>query len=175
MRAIGRAAAAILLAACVVDPQGDFESLSGGTYGDVSGVDGSDGGGNDDSSFPPLPLECDYDLGANPLGESACTVDADCCAPPVVSLGFACPSDAYPNNWSCESNVCVQRSSTIADKGCSNDADCLFPGFICATMSGIGHCVAPCESTADCQGEHNMPNSSCEQISGYDFCMQEQP
>lgn len=151
-------------AACVVGPGGGFESLSGG------------GTGGDETGFPPEPAECNFDLGANPLGESACTQDEDCCATPTAALDYACPSDVFPNNWRCESGVCRQRTSPSADEGCSVNNDlCIFPGFTCVEIFGVGHCVAPCTATVECQTEHNMPDSTCQTVDGNSFCMQPQP
>src|SRR5688572_7081753 len=110
---------------CIVGPGGGFESLSGGT-GTTSA---------EETGFPPDEVECDYELGGNPLGQSECEEDEDCCVLPSPLLDFACPSDQFPNNWACEAGVCRQRSSPTAQEGCSPQSDdCIVPGFTCVEI-----------------------------------------
>lgn len=185
------AAALLCGSACRVGPDGEFESVSAGTSTSTStstgGLDAGTGGddGADETGFPPAEQECDFELGANPLGASECTSHADCCAEPTGLIGLvgdaACPSLVYPNNWQCDTtpnpNVCVHQGTPSSDFGCSEDEDCLFPGFVCHVISSVGHCVAPCATDSECADDHNMPNSSCLQPTGATtkFCMQEQP
>ncbi len=159
-----------LLAACVVGEDGDFDSLSGGTGG--SGGAGSTETG-DEPEFPPNAVACNFELGANPLSQQACVVDGDCCSGFTASADVACPGDIYPNNWTCDSGVCRQGSPQT--EGCSNDDECMFPGFECVAVLGVGHCVGPCATDDDCGTEHNMPHSTCETGGGASFCMQVTP
>lgn len=174
--------APIAAGGCVVSSEGGFESLSGGTGGTGGGAGSGDGPGTaDETGFPPDALECDFELGANPLGATACQIDEDCCAPPLAPVGLlgdaACPSDGFPNNWRCESGTCRQRTDPTEVEGCDPNASdpCVFEGFVCATISGVGHCVAPCLVDSDCAEQHNMPDSHCGGAGAYLFCMQNQP
>ena len=174
--------------ACFVGPGGGFESLSGSDEeGDADDGDADadgDAGGDDaaDDPFPPLEDLCDFDYGANPVGVSVpCSADEQCCAEEIAPVGLlgdaACASASFPNNWQCESGTCRQRWTPSADEGCTSDDDCRFGGFVCHTISGVGHCVAPCNNDIDCANDHNMPDSDCLQPAGasIEFCMQTQP
>ncbi len=73
---------------------------------------------------------------------ATCREDQDCC--PFGALG--CPSEDYPNNWSCDEGFC-------AFGGCSEDAECidlLDPSQECHPISGIGTCFEPCREDGDC-------------------------
>lgn len=174
--------ALVLLAAigCNVRPNGEFESV--GTGGAEVGEDEGDEGNED--GFPPDEVACNFALGVNPLGKSTCTQDVQCCDLPRIPAGslvgpLACPSTVFPNNWSCESGVCRQRSSPNAPEGCFSDEQCtdlMGPAWMCAIVDDVGHCVVGCSSNGDvdCQNA-NMPNSTCETVGTWSFCMQQPP
>lgn len=173
------AALALASIACNVDAGGHFESLSGGTYGPDSGggdvleEDDGEAGGADETGenpFPPDAEACVFD-GAG----TACSTAADCCMteqPPAFLVPGACPSAAFPNNWSCNgSNQCVHESGSGND-GCDEHSDCssILEGYVCVIVAGNGRCAPGCASTADClekvDGHGLPPGFTCETATG---------
>ena len=85
---------------------------SGATGGDASSGDGGTDG------YTPDPVAC-----VNPSCDTG--IVANCCVgiQPSVTTGLeaddaGCPSNEYPNNWSCDGNDnCVHG-------GCFSDTDC---------------------------------------------------
>ena len=58
-----------------------------------------------------------------------------------------CPSNTYPNNFTCINGVCGSPQ-------CSVKADCTFggqlPQYDCTTIKGFHACVEPCKLDTDC-------------------------
>jgi len=81
-----------------------------------------------------------------------CSEAADCCADGVPD----CPSDAYPNNWSCNAGFCEFG-------GCSTDDECTMGGILegweCHELGGVGGCVNPCADDDAC--EAMVPGWTC--------------
>lgn len=98
--------AAISTVACVVGPDGEFESVSGAT--------GGTGGTTTGDPFAPDPVPCDP--------APVCTNASECCTlnqPPVSLVSYACASDNFPNNWRCVSGECKQQWASDANPiGC---------------------------------------------------------
>lgn len=149
--------ALLAVAACTVDVGGT--TTFGGT---------ETGGGSGGPGFTPDPVACEV--------APECFAAIECCPLPQPStshVGAACPSAEWPNNWSCVNNICVHG-------GCTSSGQCSMPGFACAQVGGIGHCVAPCSVDADCTnwGEgHGMLHTECigEDDSSNKFCLQPVP
>lgn len=103
------------------DDSGSDDSESDGTAGDTTGGP---------------------DAGTCAMG---CEEAIDCCPLGAVD----CPSETYPDNWSCVENVCVFG-------GCSTNDDCesgVNPGQSCHEVDGTGVCFDPCAENNDCEGE----------------------
>ena len=183
------AALTLLLAGCEVGAGGTTSfgdgSGTGGTStaGTTAGEGGS--GSGDGLGYTPDPQACE---------PKTCTVETmgeDCCVGVQPGLPSACPSMDYPNNWSCDENgMCVHG-------GCSDDADCLIPGFECVDLGGGSQCVAvcnlpsggtggDCEDCDDCEDPedvdmdgiaHFLPGTECIGVAagGVMYCSQPLP
>lgn len=162
--------APVTVMGCSIGPGGSFESLSGGSGGE----DGQGEAADDESGFPP-GAACEFEYGANPVGKTACNDAGDCCASPLVATSLAgaagCPSNTFPNDWSCVEGECL-------NPGCTQDLDCrnlmANDAWICAEINDVGHCVVSCTDDPDCEAE-NLSHATCESIGGYSFCVQPQP
>ncbi|GEM_PF-1676907 len=98
-------------------------STSSGSTGSGSESTGGDTGGGEGYG------EC----------QAGCMADADCCPPGTPG----CPSENYPNNWTCTDGLCVFG-------GCENNDDCGNPNLECHPFDGVGACFDPCGNDADC-------------------------
>ncbi|WP_437633703.1 hypothetical protein [Sorangium sp. So ce854] len=112
-----------------------------GAGGDGAGGDGAGGAGGDGGAGGHGGAG-----GAEPRSRycaKRCDAPADCC--PVGASN--CPSDTYPNNWTCDAGVCVapQCSTKVdcATAGSSSDSDCL-------PVGGRMACVRTCTAGEDC-------------------------
>src|SRR5690606_16054262 len=109
------------------------------------------------SGYEPDPL---------PSGPKPCDGGEDCCPYPDHPTNL-CPNGDYPHNWACVGSECVQG-------GCSVDAECVLPGWVCRDVAGTKHCVAPCSSDQECVELHIMPGTRCIGVSATtDFCLEE--
>lgn len=128
-------------------PAGDSTTTGPGpTTGPASGSSsgGSGGGGTED--YTPDAVAC-----INPSCDTG--VVANCCVgiQPEVTTGLeaddaGCPSNSFPNNWSCDGNdFCVHG-------GCQTDIDCnsAETGLSCKAVGTVGYCVLPCVNDTDC-------------------------
>lgn len=70
-----------------------------------------------------------------------CGTVVDCC--PVGSVG--CPSNMYPNNYSCDKSACKAPQ-------CATTADCaaVDPTQECLVLPGFNACSATCKSDGEC-------------------------
>ena len=155
----GVAIAALALLGCYVGPDGEFESVSETT----------DGGGDD--GFEPEPVACSV----------SCTNDSNCCdlnQPPVSLVSYACPGEVYPNNWKCVGGACRQQTDGEQGVGCdptfTGQEQCRVPGYVCREINGVGHCVATCTVTPDCD-DYFLVDATCETVDGVSICMQNVP
>ncbi len=91
------------------------------------------------------------------LPQKACSHVNDCCEGGAFG---GCPGLDYPHNWSCVDGFCEHG-------GCSGDTDCtnVIPGFECHSILGVGQCVAPCVSNADCDAIFKMGSLECSGVS----------
>lgn len=66
---------------------------------------------------------------------------ADCCAPGAPG----CPSNAYPNNYTCVGGACLNPQ-------CKSTADCTAksPKLDCFTNVGVSDCAFACTTDGDC-------------------------
>ena len=176
--------------ACTVSPEGYFDSLSVGTYGpdtgggdvvDDTAADGADG--VDDTGgdpFPPDAEACEFE------GVTC----ANCCMtdqPPGFLVPGACPSTAFPTNWSCVSDECRHENGG-GDNGCNSHADCsnLLEGYVCVIVGGKGRCAPGCDAgngnddCLDADGHGLPPGFQCDTVAStalgaVDFCLQPVP
>ena len=131
---------------------GDDGTSDGDTAGTTEGPasTGSDGDGSGTASDTGRGTAQDSGSGGSTGEEpavgvcvAACEAAEDCC--PFGALG--CPSDEYPNNWSCAEGACQLG-------GCESDQDCeTFPlpsAQECLEVAGVGACLDVCESDQDC-------------------------
>ncbi len=186
----------LTVAAALMSPLVGCEVGAGGTtgFGDGSGTGGTpttgattgEGGSGpgDGPGYTPDPQACE------PKMCTVQTVAEDCCEGSQPGLPSACPSANYPNNWSCVNGACVHG-------GCSNDADCVIPGFECVDLGGVSQCVAvcsipsggtggDCEDCDDCDDPedadtdgvaHFLPGTECIGVAagGVMYCSQPLP
>ena len=137
----------LALVACNVEVPGFQPGGTGsGSGGGGTTSTSTSGGSSDDGAtedYEPDPVAC-----VNP----GCNDAADCCVgiQPSLTTGLeaddaGCPSNEFPNNWSCETGMCVHG-------GCSFDTDCNLynSGLECKDIGGIGHCVLPCDQQTPC-------------------------
>jgi hypothetical protein len=70
-----------------------------------------------------------------------CGTVADCC--PAGSMG--CPSNMYPNNYSCDKSACKAPQ-------CASTADCaaVDPTQECLVLPGFNACSATCKNDGEC-------------------------
>jgi hypothetical protein len=136
----------------------EFDSVSGGaTGGGSGGVSVTLSASADDTgsaeSYSPDPNAC----------VAPCSIPADCCkgTRPSITTGLeaddaGCPSDDYPNNWTCVSGHCRHG-------GCSTTADCIVPGLECMVVDLVGFCVFPCDETTPCPdvNGNGTPDTVC--------------
>jgi hypothetical protein len=88
-----------------------------------------------------------------------CAVAADCCTPGDP----ACPSNKYPNNFTCVGGACQQPQ-------CATTADCTAesPKLDCFALSGTNSCAFACAVDGDC----NAPQTcSGKDDNGKKFCL----
>lgn len=129
------------------DGSGSASATGSATGDDTGPATGDDTGpGTDDG--PATDTGSGSESGTGGGGDSgvcvaACREDADCC--PFGAIG--CPSEDYPNNWTCVEGACQFG-------GCSESAECTSIIPIgdpeCLAVSGVGACVEPCEDDGDC-------------------------
>ncbi|WP_437971555.1 hypothetical protein WMF04_20580 [Sorangium sp. So ce260] len=74
-----------------------------------------------------------------------CTTPADCCAPGQGN----CPSDSYPNNYTCDNGICG-APQCASHNDCTNGG--LDPTKQCVPSGGVNGCVTPCTLDTDCPG-----------------------
>lgn len=147
---------------------GSGSAGSGGGGGTTSGGSSSSDGGETEN-YVPDPVAC-----VSP----SCVSPADCCVgiQPSVTTGLeaddaGCPSNEFPNNWSCETGLCVHG-------GCTSDSDCNLynSGLEYVVVGSTGFCVLPCVQDADCPDldGNGFPDTLCtgqaDDLSG--FCEQ---
>lgn len=176
----------ITLSACEVGSGGSTSFGDGGGDGTwttstiTDSTSGSDTGGSgetgDDPGYTPDPEVCE----ATP-----CSTPDDCCQGYQPGLPSACPSAGYPDNWTCENQMCVHG-------GCSSDVDCVFSGFECINLGTVSQCVAPCsvpsgiDDLDDCDDRqdedsdglaHYIPGTECIGVAagGVRYCAQPFP
>lgn len=88
-----------------------------------------------------------------------CAVAADCCTPGDP----ACPSNKYPNNFTCVGGACQQPQ-------CATTADCTAesPKLDCFALSGTNSCAFACAVDGNC----NAPQTcSGKDDNGKKFCL----
>ncbi|WP_437305901.1 hypothetical protein [Sorangium sp. So ce388] len=111
------------------------DAPGGGGAGGQGGSGGQGGAGGQGGSGGQEPQEryC----------AKSCDVPADCCPTGTPD----CPSDTYPNNWTCNDGICVAPQ-------CSTTADCATagspPGNDCLPVGGRMACVRTCTIGEDC-------------------------
>jgi len=88
--------------------------------------------------------------------QQGCNEAGDCSPPNAMN----CPSDEYPNNWTCADNLCVFG-------GCAGDNDCpnLPLGQECHEIDGVGTCFVPCGNDLECAAQ---PGTSCDGVADDD-------
>lgn len=131
-------------------------STSGSGGGTTTGTSGSStsattGVGSSTSTSTGGPV---YGTCAPP-----CAVAADCCTPGDP----ACPSNKYPNNFTCVGGACQQPQ-------CATTADCTAesPKLDCFALSGTNSCAFACSLDGDC----NAPQTcSGKDDNGKKFCL----
>lgn len=88
-----------------------------------------------------------------------CAVAANCCTPGDP----ACPSNTYPNNWTCTGGACQQPQ-------CATTADCTAesPKLDCFALSGTNSCAFACAVDGDCKAPQTC---SGKDDNGKKFCL----
>lgn len=119
-------------------------SSSGDTAGATDSGDSTGPGSSGDSGDSGDSTDGTGETGGEQAGYCAqsCNEDADCC--PLGSV--LCPSEDYPDNWSCVDNVCEFG-------GCQSDDDCqsvVSQDDTCHEIGGVGTCFDPCAEDQDC-------------------------
>ncbi|KIG14309.1 Endo-1,4-beta-xylanase A precursor [Enhygromyxa salina] len=149
------------------DGDGDGDGDSGDGDGDPGDGDGDSGDGDGDGDGDSgdgdgdTTGDGDGDAGYCAMG---CEEDSDCC--PMGSLD--CPSDNYPNNWSCSAQGVCEFG------GCANDDDCggLLQSQECHPIGDLPTCFEPCANDADCALQ---PGTTCSGVADDDvkYCAPE--
>lgn len=128
--------------ACGPGDVGGSGTGSGTTSGAATASDGAD----NESGIVPDPVECTVPTCTNMTGQYD---PAGCCEglqPSAETDDSTCPSDVYPNNWTCDgSGNCVHGGCT-SDSDCPASMTCLDPE---EDSDDIGFCVKTCEETLE--------------------------
>lgn len=153
----------------------------GGSGQATSGADGEEAGPADGADglthgFEPDPIECTLPTCTNLTNQYD---PAGCCEglqPSTDTDGTACPSDVYPNNWTCDlEGNCVHGGCTSHDD-CPGSMQCLDPE---EDSTGALFCVKTCEDDADCNFIYNALKCTGvahdSEETAYGYCRQHPP
>lgn len=129
----------------------------GGSGPATSGAEGEEGGPADGADglthgFEPDPIECSVPTCTNLTNQYD---PAGCCEglqPSEETDDNACPSDVYPNNWTCDQQGNCLHGGCSSDDDCPGSMKCLDPEEEATAMS---FCVKTCEDNADCNFMYN--------------------
>lgn len=125
---------------------GNVGGSGSGTTGAASTTSNSDGADDESHGFQPDPVECSVPTCTDITG----TYDpAGCCQglqPSTDTDDSACPSNTYPNNWTCDGSGNCIHGGCMEDGDCPGSMRCLDPDEDAATIS---FCVTTCETTPD--------------------------
>jgi hypothetical protein len=138
------------LAACGPGDVGGSDSVttvSEPTTGGMTFTGGAADGVDEESGIVPDPMECTVPTCTNLTGQYD---PAGCCEglqPSGETDDSACPSDVYPNNWTCTENGQCVHGGCGSDSDCPNSMRCLDPN---EDATETFFCVKSCEVDADC-------------------------